>query len=320
MQKTYPMGNFGQIKGQIIEFPVDFVSYVGAPKTVYLRFASNKEIYLHLNESKNFFEWARKLLFRHFFNLKPATWVLEPNGHSSSVKYRMQRGSNLDFYFGIANYRPMFQLIPVERKVEISAQNAVTWEQIEDYHEHRQIAVQDVQSHYTSELICQTIKEHFGSPTRILELGCGSGRNLAYLANYFPEAEIIGLDINPAALKNEKLPDNVRLIQADVLTYDLSEFKTVDVVLTSGLLMHLNHRDFPSLLENIVTNFRNLIFWELHGESHSWDYHRYPRDYQAVLLNSEIGISEYRIFYKHPITSLGLTDSFAHSLLVSKSK
>ena len=320
MKKVIPKENFGQIKGNIIKFPVDFASYIGAPKRIYLRFASSKEVYLHLNESKSLLEWARNLLFRLFFNLKQATWVMEPNGHSSSVKYRMRRPSNLDFYFGIANYRPMFQLIPVESGVEISSQNAGTWQQIEDYHEHQDIAAQDLQSHHTSELICQTIKEYFGSPTRILELGCGSGRNLSYLASYFPQAEIIGLDINAAALKHGELPRNVRFIQTDVLTHDLSEYKSVDVVLTAGLLMHLNHSDFPSLLKNIVTNFQNLVFWELHGESHSWDFHRYPRDYQAVLLDSDIGVNDYKIFYKHPIRSLGLTESFAHSLLVRKSK
>ena len=32
---------------------------------------------------------------------------------------------------------------------------------------------------------------------RILEIGCGTGKNLVELAQWFPDAEIIGLDLSP---------------------------------------------------------------------------------------------------------------------------
>lgn len=38
------------------------------------------------------------------------------------------------------------------------------------------------------------------SPTRILEIGCGTGRNLVRLARFFPQAEIIGVDLSTAML------------------------------------------------------------------------------------------------------------------------
>ena len=38
------------------------------------------------------------------------------------------------------------------------------------------------------------------NPTRILEIGCGTGRNLARLARFFPQAQIIGVDLSTTML------------------------------------------------------------------------------------------------------------------------
>ncbi|WP_275099272.1 class I SAM-dependent methyltransferase [Sedimenticola hydrogenitrophicus] len=38
-------------------------------------------------------------------------------------------------------------------------------------------------------------------PKRILDFGCGSGRSLPYLVQYFPSAELWGYDVSPGSLK-----------------------------------------------------------------------------------------------------------------------
>lgn len=38
-------------------------------------------------------------------------------------------------------------------------------------------------------------------PARILDFGCGAGRSLPYLNQYFPDAELWGYDVSPASLK-----------------------------------------------------------------------------------------------------------------------
>ena len=38
-------------------------------------------------------------------------------------------------------------------------------------------------------------------PGRILDFGCGAGRSLPYLDQYFPEAELWGYDVSPVSLK-----------------------------------------------------------------------------------------------------------------------
>lgn len=38
-------------------------------------------------------------------------------------------------------------------------------------------------------------------PGRVLDFGCGAGRSLPYLDQYFPDAELWGYDVSPASLK-----------------------------------------------------------------------------------------------------------------------
>jgi cyclopropane fatty-acyl-phospholipid synthase-like methyltransferase len=38
-------------------------------------------------------------------------------------------------------------------------------------------------------------------PERILDFGCGAGRSLPYLEQYFPDAELFGYDLSPASLE-----------------------------------------------------------------------------------------------------------------------
>lgn len=39
------------------------------------------------------------------------------------------------------------------------------------------------------------------TPRRILDFGCGAGRSLPYLEQYFPDAELWGYDVSPASLE-----------------------------------------------------------------------------------------------------------------------
>lgn len=55
------------------------------------------------------------------------------------------------------------------------------------------------------------------APARVLEIGCGTGRNLRRLARRFPAAELTGVDLSPEMLKQARGRDYgrpVRLVQA----------------------------------------------------------------------------------------------------------
>ncbi len=83
-----------------------------------------------------------------------------------------------------------------------------------------------------------------GTPGRILEVGCGTGRNLVELARLFPTARITGLDLSQAMLararrKTAGLGQRVELVHG---RYDkpLHESPSFDLVLFSYSLTMFN--------------------------------------------------------------------------------
>lgn len=65
----------------------------------------------------------------------------------------------------------------------------------------------------------------------VLEVGCGTGRNLVQLARRYPEATIYGVDISDEMLasaastvERHRLRDRVKLAQGDATTFDGSAF------------------------------------------------------------------------------------------------
>ncbi len=78
-------------------------------------------------------------------------------------------------------------------------------------------------------------------PKRILEVGCGTGKNLVNLVKRFPEASVSGLDLSEAMLKvaKSKVGDSVKLIQR---AYDapISAGEPFDLILFSYALSMFN--------------------------------------------------------------------------------
>ncbi|MEN0001325.1 MAG: class I SAM-dependent methyltransferase [Pseudomonadota bacterium] len=69
----------------------------------------------------------------------------------------------------------------------------------------------------------------------ILEVGCGTGRNLALAAKLFPNASIYGFDISSEMLKSASdkmakyaITDRVKLAQADATDFDPQQLFSVD--------------------------------------------------------------------------------------------
>ena len=227
--------------------------------------------------------------------------------------------------YKIANYEPLFQLFLQAKAIptaimkdtsEYAEINAKTWEQISNYHEHREHKLQDSEAHQVSKMICERIKLHNSNPKRILELGCGSGRNLDYLENSFPGAEIIGVDINLGALEVMQTNTRIKKINKNVLELNWDELGIFDVIMTSGFLMHINHHDIEKLFSEIAQHSELQIHFELHGPSHDWDFHRYPRDYAELGRNLSLHPKSYEIFSGHPIFSFDLSPAFSHSLFI----
>lgn len=105
----------------------------------------------------------------------------------------------------------------------------------------------------------------------ILEVGCASGPNLYPLAKKFPQAEIVGIDINPRAVQygNAQFAregiSNVKLLvgKAD----KLGEFQdgAFDIVFTNALLMHIGPEKIEEVIKGMIRITQQaLVIMELH--------------------------------------------------------
>jgi S-adenosylmethionine-diacylgycerolhomoserine-N-methlytransferase len=95
-------------------------------------------------------------------------------------------------------------------------------------------------------------------PTRILEVGCGTGKNLVNLCRLFPESEVAGVDLSETMLdvarrKTAALGSRVRLVHGAYGPAVQSE-RPVDLILFSYALSMFN----PGFAEAIATAHRDL--------------------------------------------------------------
>lgn len=252
-------------------------------------------------------------------------WKMMPlDSVSSDFATYLDRGEAIPAgSYALGNYYPLFQLFPLSADSTIqdssgrAAINAQSWADITDYHEHLGLADQDSSAHEVSRLIARTVASHIEHPKRILELGCGSGRNLYWMSKAFPETEIVGVDINGSADIQRFLPPNVRFIQGNVLDLDFSELGEFDVMFTCGFLMHINHQDVERILLDTQQHSDFSIHFELHGPANDWDFHRYPRNYSSLFTSLGLPVDAYAIFAGDKTLSYQLTKSFSHALLES---
>lgn len=132
----------------------------------------------------------------------------------------------------------------------------------------------------------------------ILEVGCASGPNLYLLAKRFPQAQIVGIDINPRAIQYGEAQfaqeglSNVRLLvgKAD----ELGQFRdrSFDIVFTNALLIYIGPDKIKKVLQQMLRITRRALVLM---ECHCFGYHKDPygsgfyyggnwlRDYAALL-------------------------------------
>jgi SAM-dependent methyltransferase len=240
-----------------------------------------------------------------------------------SATFRDDRGLIPNGSYELGDYYPMFQLFPIAADTPVSDSperatiNAQTWASIADYHEHLGLADQHSTAHEVSKMMARTVGTLVTAPRRILELGCGSGRNLYWMSQAFPEAEIVGVDINPSANIKDFLPDNVTFLQENILQLDFEKIGRFDAIFTCGFLMHINHQDVRPLLEKVHAHSDYSLFFELHGPANPWDFHRYPRNYQVLFDDLGLPIDDYTVYGPDDVYSHDLGGPFSHALLES---
>ena len=94
-------------------------------------------------------------------------------------------------------------------------------------------------------------------PKKFLEIGCGFGRNIKYIAENYPyKLKIIGVDFSDSMLVNAKKylgkiqtkNKKIELVKANVINSPFPDSK-FDVVLSHGVLMHIK----PDNIKNVVS-------------------------------------------------------------------
>lgn len=107
----------------------------------------------------------------------------------------------------------------------------------------------------------------------ILEIGCGYGPNLYWLAKQFPDIELVGIDINPLSIREgnkflmREAISNVKLIWGKVDELDQFQDKSFDIVFTDALLIYIGPDKIKKVIREMVRiSRRALILVELHHE------------------------------------------------------
>ena len=93
-----------------------------------------------------------------------------------------------------------------------------------------------------------------GAPLRLLEIGCGSGNQLADLARRLPRARLEGVDVSPANIEianrmkaGSPAPDRLSFVAADYLAHPLEPAQ----VILSDSTLHLIEGDTRTLFAKV---------------------------------------------------------------------
>ena len=124
----------------------------------------------------------------------------------------------------------------------------------------------------------------------IVEFGCGIGNNLVFLRRYFPDSQILGLDVSDESIRkaNERFADD-----GNTQIQNLSEFQAThcaDLVFINGVFHHIPAEDHAKNLELIRSILKENALLALFENNYfnpatRWIMNRVAFDKDAVLIN-----------------------------------
>lgn len=111
---------------------------------------------------------------------------------------------------------------------------------------------------------------------KILEVGCGQGANLWFLAK--EGFDVYGIDISPSAIKKaEKYLSEAYNIKAHLKVADVRELpyknEFFDIIIDCATVQHLSFKDHKKVCTEINRVLKpDGYFWSLHIAKNSWGY------------------------------------------------
>ena len=131
-------------------------------------------------------------------------------------------------------------------------------------------------------------------PQSILEVGCGFGRNLAYIQKYMSGIPLSGIDISEKMIQQAKkmLDSSVELKvgKAENLPYSDDSF---DLVFTHGVLMHVDPKSvLKTMIELVRVSTSHIIMIEQNYKPDNA--YTFIHTYQDILSQLPVDIVEYK--------------------------
>jgi SAM-dependent methyltransferase len=243
--------------------------------------------------------WPRRPALADFVELRSAAAVYRARPTSAPLPAEGE--------YGVVNKLTNFMLMPLaDVRASAAAATERFWASLENYHEHLSVDQQRGFAHQISGWFAEEILAPLGVSS-VLEIGCGSGRNLVHIARTLPSARLVGLDVNPHAVRFavDALAGRAEVRQTSL--YALGDFAdgSIDVVFSMGVLMHVSHERVVGVVAEMLRIARTaVIHFECHGPSYGFDYHKYPRDYADLYRRVALAATtEYEVYQQDDFRS-----------------
>jgi ubiquinone/menaquinone biosynthesis C-methylase UbiE len=163
-----------------------------------------------------------------------------------------------------------------------------------DYREiHNQnIKLTGADSQYFSEFKVKWLRDFYGArqPARILDLGAGDGTCLSFFSQYFPQSDLMGIDVSELSIRvaaEKKIPrTEVKVYDGQHIPYPDSSF---DTILVATVMHHIRFGEHEGLMKEALRVLRpgGRIFIAEHNPHNPVTLHMVntcPFDKDAVLL------------------------------------
>ncbi len=292
------------------------------PKALYIFMKKPLFIFIYKYNSDNL--WLRSFKISLIFKLlvriiKGDEFLFAKRIENGPVIYKSLFSSKykkLQSNYRIINYENKFVIVKsINNAAAIDRENF--WKTISDYNEHKELNKQIQENFKRTEWLSDVISSYH--PNSVLEIGCGSGRNLYFVKKKNQNCNLFCVEINQSAIElaKKQVGNDLCVLSNSVYSLDKIDSNSIDVVFTSGLLMHIPHDLIKTVVDNIYRISKKvIILYELHGPSHDFDFHRYPRNYSELFQDLNF---KYEVFSKNDFRNAG-TDSFNHSILILEKK
>ena len=150
-------------------------------------------------------------------------------------------------------------------------------------------------------------------PSSVLELGTNIGNNLHVLNMLLPDAQLAGVEINPAAVAEVRHWGRAEIFHASIL--DFAPDRTWDLVFTSGVLIHINPESLSAVYALIhkaaASNICIAEYYSPRPEEIPYRGHSnklYRRDFAGEILDGfpDICLRGYGfVYHRDPLFPLG---------------